>query len=87
MYNHGPSTLQGPITQTRAWWAEEDSLPLAGTATTMENVSKDAEASDQPIRWDLVERVRREIAQGTYDTPEKWEAALDRLWHRLKEES
>jgi len=31
------------------------------------------------IRVDLVERVRAEIAAGTYDTDEKWEAALDAL--------
>ena len=32
---------------------------------------------------DLVARVRREIADGTYDTPDKWEAALERLLARL----
>tara|TARA_Y100001933_G_scaffold223973_1_gene235929 strand:+ start:507 stop:788 length:282 start_codon:yes stop_codon:yes gene_type:complete len=31
------------------------------------------------IRSDLVERVRNEIAQGTYDTPEKFELALDAM--------
>jgi hypothetical protein len=41
---------------------------------------------DGEIRADLVERVRREIAAGTYDTPEKWDAALDRLLDRLQEE-
>jgi hypothetical protein len=41
-------------------------------------------AMDAPIRADLVERVRREIAEGTYDTPEKWEIALDRLLNRLE---
>jgi hypothetical protein len=35
------------------------------------------------VRTELVERVRREIAAGTYDTPERWEAALDRLAERL----
>lgn len=35
------------------------------------------------IRHDLVARVRREIAAGTYDTPEKMEAALERLVARL----
>lgn len=39
---------------------------------------------DPPIRTDLVERVRREIAAGTYDTPEKWALALDRLLDRLE---
>ena len=37
------------------------------------------------IRAELVARVRREIATGTYDTPEKWEAALGRLLQRLEE--
>jgi hypothetical protein len=36
------------------------------------------------IRLDLVERVRREIAEGTYDTPAKWEAVLDRLCDQLE---
>jgi hypothetical protein len=41
---------------------------------------------DPDIRADLVRRIRAEIAAGTYDTPEKWEAALDRLWRRLGQE-
>jgi hypothetical protein len=36
-----------------------------------------------PIRQHLVERVRREIAAGTYETPEKFEAALEHLIRRL----
>jgi hypothetical protein len=36
------------------------------------------------IRHDLVARVRQEIAAGTYETPEKWQAALDRLAEDLK---
>ncbi len=35
------------------------------------------------MRGELVERVRQEIAAGTYETPERWEAALDRLGQRL----
>ncbi len=38
-----------------------------------------------PIRHHLVERVRREIAEGTYETPEKLEAALEHLLRRLEE--
>ncbi len=37
-----------------------------------------------PPRLDLIERVRREIAEGVYDTPEKWEKALDRLLEKLE---
>jgi negative regulator of flagellin synthesis FlgM len=35
------------------------------------------------IRSGLVERVRREIAAGTYDTPEKLDVALDRMIDEL----
>ncbi|MEM1330435.1 MAG: flagellar biosynthesis anti-sigma factor FlgM [Planctomycetota bacterium] len=31
------------------------------------------------IRVDLVQRAREEIANGTYDTPERFEAALDEM--------
>ncbi|NBY00907.1 MAG: flagellar biosynthesis anti-sigma factor FlgM, partial [Planctomycetes bacterium] len=36
-----------------------------------------------PIRHDLVSRVRQEIAAGTYDTPEKFELALDKMLGEL----
>lgn len=38
---------------------------------------------EQEVRQELVTRVRQEIQAGTYDTPEKFEAALDRLADRL----
>jgi hypothetical protein len=37
----------------------------------------------QPIRVELVERIRRELAAGTYLTSEKWEAAMERLLSSL----
>ena len=39
------------------------------------------------IRKDLVERVRREIEAGTYDTPDKWHAALDRLLDNMEQDA
>lgn len=42
-----------------------------------------APAAGASIRADLVERVRKEIEDGTYETTEKWEAALDRLLENL----
>lgn len=38
----------------------------------------DASAFDG-VRADLVARIRREIQHGAYETPEKWERALERL--------
>jgi hypothetical protein len=35
------------------------------------------------FRADLVARVRKEIAAGTYETPEKLQAALERLLAKL----
>jgi hypothetical protein len=35
------------------------------------------------IRIELVQRVRRAIAAGTYDTPEKLAMALDRMVRKL----
>jgi hypothetical protein len=47
---------------------------------------RDAAGRELRIRHELVERVRREIAAGTYETPAKWEQALDKLFERLMEE-
>jgi hypothetical protein len=32
---------------------------------------------------DLVRRVRQAIADGVYDTPDRWQGALDRLMDRV----
>ena len=34
---------------------------------------------DLPIRQDLVDTIRQQIAQGTYDTPDKLDAAVSEL--------
>jgi hypothetical protein len=40
----------------------------------------------EPIRTELVARVRREIQLGIYETPEKLEMALRRLFQELGED-
>ena len=84
MHEHGPDELFGPVRGTPAWWqgmaaapASEDDQPPPPKKPRKKR--KDA----QPMRQDLVDRVRAEIAAGTYDTPEKWEAALDCLLGHL----
>ena len=77
MHEHGPDELLGPVRGSAAWWqglAVPADTPTAQTAPT-DKKRKYA----RPIRKDLVERVRKEIAAGTYETQEKWEAALDCL--------
>ena len=36
-------------------------------------------STDSDVRQELVRRVRQEIQAGSYDTPEKFEAAFDRM--------
>jgi hypothetical protein len=39
------------------------------------------------VRRRLVERVRQLIAEGAYDTPERWDAAEDRFFRRVTDDS
>ena len=94
MHIHGPNLLQGPISRRRIWWNSSDddimeamsSFSPHKDAGPTKDGGKNPPSKDAPIRKELVERVRREIAEGTYDTPEKWDIALDRLFKRLEED-
>ena len=89
MHEHGPDELVGPVRGSPAWWRGMETQPDPldeGTPipdnprTNRPKGKKDA----KPIRTDLVDRIRKEIAAGTYDTQERWEAALDGLLDRLE---
>jgi len=36
-----------------------------------------------PIRKELVAKIKKDIANGTYDTPERFDAAFERMLQRL----
>jgi hypothetical protein len=72
MQSHGPCTLKGPVTQQREWWQRAKRKPSHPKTGVVPG-----------IRIELVQRVRRAIAAGTYDTPEKLAMALDRMVQRL----
>lgn len=76
MFTHGPSCLEGPKMRAAGRWAK----PRTPRASLREQA---AGSRDGDVRIDLVLRVRREIAEGRYETPAKWEAALDRLFATL----
>jgi hypothetical protein len=82
MYRHASTCLKGPKSRSRAWWKDEpgEETDRAGS-TVVEEVARDRRRGG--MRLDLIARVRQEIAAGTYDTAEKWEAALERLLERL----
>jgi hypothetical protein len=68
MTTHASCVLKGPVSLDSPWWASPKTRKRR---------------SRTPIRADLVARVRAEIAAGTYDTPEKWDQALDKLSRQL----
>jgi hypothetical protein len=83
MQIHSSSCLAGPISQRRSWWQMDN-----GNPTKDGPVSRDLDDlptdEDPNFRADLVARIRRQIAEGTYGTEEQLEIALDRLLQRLE---
>jgi anti-sigma28 factor (negative regulator of flagellin synthesis) len=83
MHRHGPSCLEGPLSRKSGKWRHAASVR---DNSTMKDSAKPQAKDDRPIRKELVERVRREIAAGTYETPEKWALALEKLLKRLQDD-
>jgi hypothetical protein len=50
-----------------------------------ERSNRDEKPGADGVRHELVARVRREIAAGTYDTEEKWLAAEAELLRRIED--
>ena len=57
-------------------------LDLGQPALSTARAGAPAHHDPARVRWTLIQRVRREIALGVYDTPEKWEVVVDRLLER-----
>jgi hypothetical protein len=79
MYRHGPSCRGGIPARQRVRWKK--SRPEMTLRKTQENAPPSP--NDPPIRLDLVRRVRQAIAEGAYETPERWQGALERLMDLL----
>jgi negative regulator of flagellin synthesis FlgM len=77
---HGPQGTNAPHFTPRTNAAQQ--APSTGSVDRVD-ISPAAEAAmaaeGSPIRQGLVNSIRRQIADGTYDTPDKMEMALDRL--------
>lgn len=82
---HGIHGVKGPHSTNRPGNAK--STPSTSGPADQLDISPAGEAAAQAaesgIRADLVARVRSEIAAGTYETPEKLDAALDGLLNEL----
>ena len=89
MHKHGPDSLAGPLRGTSAWWngrPADDEPPIADDTLAVEEPApppRTRKRAPRKIRTELVSRVRAEIAAGTYDTPDKFQAALERLLERM----
>src|SRR5262249_22718039 len=88
MHPHGPDPLAGPLRGTTAWWhgrpADEqpaDNVPIPQDPPPP--APRARKRGPRKIPSELVERVRAEIAAGTYDAPDKFQAALERLLERM----
>ena len=64
--------------------AQPDQLDLSSGAASVNRLDSTAPvAGGGEIRIDRVAEIRRQIADGSYETPEKLDAALDRLLDQI----
>jgi negative regulator of flagellin synthesis FlgM len=78
---HGPHGMNAPHAPFRGLGASQ--APAAGS-TDRVDISPAAEAAvrateSSEVRHDLVNSIRAQIAAGTYETPQKLDAAIERL--------
>ncbi|MCC9599808.1 flagellar biosynthesis anti-sigma factor FlgM [Stieleria sp. JC731] len=62
-------TSRGPV----------DQLDLSSSAASASRIDGQNAVAGEGIRFERVAEIRRQIADGAYDTPEKMDAALDRF--------
>ncbi|MCL2304309.1 MAG: flagellar biosynthesis anti-sigma factor FlgM [Planctomycetaceae bacterium] len=56
-----------------------DEITLSRESQSLSDIASVSDSSSAAPRLDLINRLRSEIAAGTYDTPEKFETALSRM--------
>jgi negative regulator of flagellin synthesis FlgM len=75
---------QSPAEATgKASVTPQDQLDLSSQATGINRISPTEVAATGEIRIDRVADIRRQIADGSYETPEKIDAALDKFLDRF----
>lgn len=85
-FTHGAHALSGPhaaksqqtaAPQQAAAMQAKDKVTLSSAAQQANQTSETTSGGE--VRFDLVNRLRSEIAAGTYETPEKLDAALEKM--------
>ncbi|MBN1943559.1 MAG: flagellar biosynthesis anti-sigma factor FlgM [Phycisphaerae bacterium] len=83
---HPPNTTQGvgPVSPTKP---KSAAAQASGVSDTVEISTAGMLAAKlhgpAAVRTDLVERVKEQISAGTFETPERIEATVDRLMEEL----
>lgn len=82
---HGPHPINAPHAHRPAQPAERTGATQITDEVDISPAARQAEASQPPgeVRQDRVQSIRAQIAQGTYETPEKLEAAVARLFDEI----
>jgi negative regulator of flagellin synthesis FlgM len=83
---HGPHNINAPHAPFRAPGAQE--APSASSADDRVDISAAAEAAVRAseggeVRRQLVDQIRSQIAAGTYETPAKLDATVERLLNEI----
>jgi negative regulator of flagellin synthesis FlgM len=89
---HGPGGPHGPqpiYPRLATWSVEAGPTVQPGTPRDQVEISPLGQMLDgigrlPEIRHERVDEIRRQLAAGTYETPEKLELALDRLLDELR---
>jgi negative regulator of flagellin synthesis FlgM len=78
---HGPHGVNAPHFAHRGQAAQGGSPNESVDRVDISPAAQEAVRASEtgPIRQALVDRIRAQIATGTYDTPAKFEAALERM--------
>jgi len=90
--NHTTSTQSvnntASVSESKTTNTIQDEIRLSGNNTTVSDVNAIGTASSvadtEGVRMDLVNRIRAEIAAGTYETESKFDIALNRMLSELQ---
>lgn len=75
-----PKPANGTESHAPAQLQANDILDFSSEAQALSQASATASAQASPaVRWEKVDSIRQAIASGTYETPERMSAALDRV--------
>ena len=83
---HRAGATAAPAAETnRQGMSIQDEVQISQAAREASTavVENSESSAGSGIRFDLINHIRAEIADGTYDTPEKMSIAVDRLASRL----